>query len=75
MAIVEKLEGLKSQARAGALPASEATMRDYFAVHAACGLLANGWCSERREYDLDGYTEVALEAYVMADAMLQARRP
>ena len=41
MAIVETLEELKSQAQAGALPASEATMRDYFAAAALQGLLAN----------------------------------
>lgn len=73
MTVMATLDELKSQARAGALPASEATIRDYFAIHAASGLLANGWCSERRECDLGGYEEVAVEAYVMAEAMLKVR--
>jgi hypothetical protein len=53
-------------------------LRDYFAAQAMQGLLANGWCSSLRN---DHYGEnagnsiVAIDAYMMADAMLKARAP
>jgi hypothetical protein len=52
------------------------TLRDYFAAQAMQGLLANGWCASLRNdhYGEDaGNSSVAIDAYMMADAMLKAR--
>jgi hypothetical protein len=50
------------------------SLRDYFAAQAMQGLLANGWCAEERDLNLQaGYLEVAMDAYMMADAMIKAR--
>jgi hypothetical protein len=52
------------------------TLRDYFAAKAMQGLLTDGWCADLRN---DHYGEnagnrtVATDAYMMADAMLEAR--
>ena len=51
------------------------SLRDYFAAQAMQGLLANGWCSEERDINLPaGCYEVAVDAYMMAEAMLKARK-
>ena len=53
----------------------EMTLRDYFATQAMQGLLANGWCAEERDINLQaGYQEIAVDAYMMAEAMLKARK-
>ena len=50
------------------------SLRDYFASQAMLGLLANGWCTEERDLNLQaGYLEIAMDAYMMADAMIKAR--
>jgi hypothetical protein len=54
------------------------TLRDYFAAKAMQGLLANGWCTSLRNdhYGEEaGNSTVAIDAYMMADAMLKARAP
>jgi hypothetical protein len=54
------------------------TLRDYFAAQAMQGLLANGWCTSLRNdhYGEEaGNSTVAIDAYMMADAMLKARAP
>jgi hypothetical protein len=54
------------------------TLRDYFAAKAMQGLLANGWCTSLRNdhYGEEaGNSTVAIDAYMMADAMLKARTP
>jgi hypothetical protein len=43
-------------------------LRDYFAAQAMQGLIANRWCGEGA-----GNSTVAIDAYLMADAMLKAR--
>lgn len=51
------------------------TLRDYFAAKAMQGLLASGWCTDARELTPGhGERTVADDAYVMADAMLGARK-
>lgn len=53
----------------------DVSLHDYFAAQAMVGLLANGWCSEEREINLTtGSYEVAVDAYVMAEAMLKVRK-
>jgi hypothetical protein len=53
----------------------EMTLRDYFATQAMQGLLANGWLAEERDINLQaGYHEIAVDAYMMAEAMLKARK-
>ena len=53
----------------------EMTLRDCFASQAMQGLLANGWCAEERDINLQaGYYEIAVDAYMMAEAMLKARK-
>jgi hypothetical protein len=50
------------------------TLRDYFAAKAMQGLIASGWESDHREMSPNtGSISVAVDAYVMADAMLKAR--
>ena len=50
------------------------TLRDYFAAKAMQGLLSSGWCGQERELSpASGCREVAQDAYLMADAMLEAR--
>jgi hypothetical protein len=54
------------------------TLRDYFAAQAMQGLLANGWCASLRNDHYGenaGNSTVAIDAYMMADAMLKARTP
>lgn len=48
-------------------PKVEVNLRDYFAAHAASGVLAG---DPGRDFDWD---EVAIQAYGVADAMLRAR--
>ena len=50
-------------------PASDATLRDYFAGQALQGLLADAWMKT----DSSGMQGFAYEAYNWADAMLKAR--
>ena len=51
------------------------TLRDYFAAKAMQGMLASGWCADVRELmPPQGNREVAIDAYLMADAMLKARQ-
>jgi hypothetical protein len=53
----------------------EMTLRDYLATQAMQGLLANGWLAEERDINLQaGYHEIAVDAYMMAEAMLKARK-
>jgi hypothetical protein len=48
---------------------------DYLATQAMQGLLANGWLAEERDINLQaGYHEIAVDAYMMAEAMLKARK-
>jgi hypothetical protein len=50
------------------------TLRDYMAAKAMQGLLSSGWCGEAREIaPKAGAHELAKDAYIMADAMLEAR--
>ena len=48
------------------------TMRDYFAAKAMHGMLASTYL--RDEYDVTLANEFAANAYVFADAMLEARK-
>jgi hypothetical protein len=55
-------------------PTEGMTLRDYFAAKAMQGLIASGWESDHREMSPNtGSISVAVDAYVMADAMLKAR--
>ena len=48
-------------------------MRDYFAAKAMQGLIASHWCEEARVLAPKlGASELAEDAYIMADAMLKA---
>ena len=52
------------------------SLRDYFAALAMQGLLADGWCSNLRNDhygEATGERMVAIDAYRMADAMLEQR--
>jgi hypothetical protein len=50
------------------------SLRDYMAAKAMQGLLSSGWCGEARELaPKSGAQELAKDAYIMADAMLEAR--
>lgn len=52
------------------------TLLDYFAAQAMQGLLAANWCADLRNdhYGEDaGNRSVAIDAYMMAHAMLKAR--
>lgn len=52
------------------------TLRDYFAAQAMQGLLAANWCADQRNDhygEETGNSTVAIDAYMMADAMLKAR--
>lgn len=56
--------------------AKDMTLRDYFAAKAMQGLLAANWCADLRNDHYGenaGNSTVAIDAYMMADAMLKAR--
>ena len=53
------------------------TLRDYFAAQAMQGLLAADWCANLRNDHYGenaGNSTVARDAYMIADAMLEARK-
>jgi len=52
-------------------PASETTLRDWFAVHAMEGIISN---VGRRESLTEHLRDIGEDAYLMADAMMEARR-
>ena len=53
------------------------TLRDYFAAKAMQGLVAANWCADLRNDhygESAGNSTVARDAYMIADAMLEARK-
>lgn len=53
------------------------TLRDYFAAKAMQGLVAANWCANLRNDhygERQGNSTVARDAYMIADAMLEARK-
>jgi hypothetical protein len=52
-------------------PASETTLRDWFAVHAMEGIISN---IKSRDNFIGHLKETGEDAYRMADAMMEARR-
>jgi hypothetical protein len=53
------------------------TLRDYFAAKAMQGLVAANWCADLRNDhygESTGNSTVARDAYMIADAMLEARK-
>jgi hypothetical protein len=49
------------------------SLRDYFAAKAMQGLISSHWCEEARVLSPKlGASELAEDAYIMADAMLKA---
>jgi hypothetical protein len=53
------------------------TLRDYFAAKAMQGLVAASWCADLRNDhygESTGNSTVARDAYMIADAMLEARK-
>lgn len=53
------------------------TLRDYFAAKAMQGLVAANWCANLRNDhygEKQGNSTVARDAYMIADAMLEARK-
>jgi len=54
---------------------NNAALRDQFAMHALQGMMANGFVPNRNVvYGNENHDMFAIEAYRMADAMLNARK-